>query len=43
LRFDGVFGRAEERLNAQVLLDPFEEQFHLPAAFVELGDGECVG
>ena len=33
LRFDGVFGGAEERLDAQVLLDPFEEQFHLPAVF----------
>ena len=27
LRFDGVFGCSEERLDAQVLLDPFEEQF----------------
>ena len=25
-----------------MLLDPFEEQFHLPAVFVELGDGERV-
>jgi hypothetical protein len=25
-------------LDPQVLLDPFEEQFHLPAAFIELGN-----
>src|SRR5258708_35529459 len=24
-----------------MLLDPFEEQFHLQSAFVQLGDGEC--
>jgi hypothetical protein len=29
-------------LDAQVLLDPIEEQFHLPSAFVELGDGDNV-
>ena len=39
LRFDGVFGGAEERLDTQVLLDPLEEQFDVPAAFVERGDG----
>ena len=32
--------RAEKRLDAQMLLDPFEEQLHLPTAFVELGDGQ---
>ena len=31
---------AEKVLDPQVLLDPFEEQFHLPAALVELGDGQ---
>ena len=42
MRFDGVFGCSEERLDAQVLLDPFEEQFDLPATFVKLGNGEGV-
>ncbi len=40
LGLDGVFGIAEEALDAQVLLDPFEEQLDLPAAFVEPCDGE---
>src|ERR1039458_5082517 len=40
LGLDGVVGRAEEVLDAQVLLDPLEKQFHLPAAFVELGNEE---
>jgi hypothetical protein len=40
LGFDGVLGGAEETLDAQVLLDPLEEQLHLPAAFVERGNGE---
>ena len=31
---------AEKRLDAQMLLDPFEEQLDLPTAFVELGDGQ---
>ena len=42
-----VLGGAEERLDPRVLLDPLEEQLHLPAAFVELrGQGwedEVVG
>src|ERR1035437_2103709 len=29
-----------ESLHPQVLFDPFEEQFHLPALFVDLGDGQ---
>ena len=29
--FDGVLGGAEEGLDAQVLLDPFEEQLDAPA------------
>ncbi len=40
LGLDGVLGVAEEALDAQVLLDPFEEQLDLPAAFVEPCDGE---
>ena len=31
LGFDGVLGSSEEAFDAQVLLDPFEEQFDLPA------------
>lgn len=31
LIFDRIFRCAEERLDSQMLLDPFEEQFHLPA------------
>ena len=40
LGFDGVLAGAEEAFDAQVLLDPLEEQLDLPAAFVELGDGQ---
>src|SRR5207245_641786 len=29
-----------KRFDAQVLFDPFEEQFHLPAAFVQPGNGQ---
>ena len=44
LCLDRVGGCAIERLDAKVLLDPFEEQFHLPATFVELRNcegGQC--
>ncbi len=40
LGLDRVLGGAEEALDAQVLLDPLKEQLDLPAAFVELRDGE---
>jgi hypothetical protein len=48
LSLDRILRCAIESLDAQVLLDPFEEEFHLPAAFVELGNaqgwqGEVVG
>ena len=33
-----VFARAEKFLDAQVLLDPFEEQFDLPTLLVQRGD-----
>ena len=39
LGFYSVFGCPVERFDAKVLFDPFEEQFHLPAALVELCDG----
>ena len=36
LRFDSVLVGAIKRLDAQVLLDPFEKQFDLPALAVQL-------
>lgn len=41
LGFDGVLGIAEKAFDAEVLFDPPEEQFDLPAAFVEGTDGGC--
>src|SRR5271169_6297001 len=44
LSFHGVLGSAVEMLDAQILLYPFEKQFHGPTLFVERGDhggGEC--
>ena len=38
LRLDGVLAGAKEHLDAQMLLDPFEEQLHLPALAVQIGD-----
>jgi hypothetical protein len=40
LRLDRVVTGAEKVFDPQILLDPFEEQFHLPAALVQLGNGE---
>ena len=39
LGFHGVLRRAVETLDSQVLLDPLEEQFNMPAAAVKVGDG----
>jgi len=36
----GVGRRAVKGFNAQMLLDPFEEQFDLPTTAIELGDGQ---
>ena len=38
LRLHRVLARAQEFLDSQMLLDPFEEQLHLPSIFVERGD-----
>ena len=38
LRLHGVLGSSEERLDPQVLLDPPEEELHLPPLLVEQGD-----
>jgi hypothetical protein len=48
LPLDPVLAGAKEHLDAQVLLDPFEEQLHLPALTVQVRDhfrlqGEVVG
>ena len=40
LRLDCVLAVAQELLDAQVLLDPFEEQLDLPATFVQSGNGQ---
>jgi hypothetical protein len=40
LRLDSVGRRAEKALDPEILFDPLEEQFHLPAAFVEQGNGQ---
>ena len=40
LRLDRVLAVAKKLLDAQVLLDPFEEQLDLPAAFVQSGNGQ---
>ena len=36
---DGVGRSAVKSFDTQVLLDPFEEQFDLPATAIELSDG----
>lgn len=36
-----VIGSPVEGLNAEMLFDPFEEQFDLPSALVEFGDSQC--
>lgn len=38
LSHDRIPGSTKEALDLQILLDPFEEQFDLPAGFVDLRD-----
>lgn len=40
LRLDGILTGAEERLDAQVLLDPVEEQLDLRTLLVQRADGK---
>ena len=40
LRLHRVFARAQKTLDAQMLLDPFEERLHLPAALIQRGNGQ---
>ena len=35
---DCIFGFSPETLDLEMLLDPFEKQFHLPPVFIEQGD-----
>jgi hypothetical protein len=39
LRLHRVLARAVKRLDSEMLLDPFEEEFHLPTALVERRNG----
>lgn len=41
LRLDRVLRSAEETFDPKMLLDPFEEQLHLPARLVQRADGGC--
>jgi len=38
LRFDGVLRNSEKCFDSQVLFDPLEEEFDLPAALIESGN-----
>ena len=38
LSLHGILGSSEERLDSQVLFDPFEKYFYPPAALVKLSD-----
>ena len=41
LGLHGVLGCAVESLDPEILLDPFEKQFDVPATLVNAGDGYC--
>jgi hypothetical protein len=41
LSLHGVFCGAIEGLDPEMLLDPFEKQFHLPSGTIEIGN--CYG
>ena len=38
--FDRVLRGTEEDFDTKMLLDPFEKQFDLPPAAIEIGDGD---
>ena len=40
LSFDGILAISVKRLDSEVLLDPLEEQFHLPSGLVQQADGQ---
>ena len=37
---DGILGGAVKGFDAEMLLDPLEEKFHLPAGLVQAGDSQ---
>ncbi len=41
LSLHGVLASSVEHFDAKVLFDPFEKQFYLPTALIDLGDGQC--
>ena len=41
LRQDGITAGPHEGLDLQILLDPLEEELHLPTLFVDFGDRPC--
>jgi len=41
LRLHGVLAVTQKMFDAQMLLNPFEEQFNLPTAFVQCRNGRC--
>ena len=41
LSFNRIFGSAVEGLDSQMLFDPFEKQFDLPATLVKVGNRQC--
>ena len=41
LGLDGILGGPIKRFDTKVLLDPFEEQFDLPATSKQFGDSQC--
>src|ERR1019366_1447178 len=41
LRLDAILGSSVEGFDPQVLLDPFEKEFDLPATAVQFGDRKC--
>lgn len=41
LRQHRISARSDKGLDLQILLDPLEEEFHLPTLFVDLGDRPC--
>lgn len=42
LGFHCILGGSIKGFDSKVLFDPLEEEFHLPAAFVQLGNGQRV-
>jgi len=41
LSLDGILGGSIKCFDSKVLLDPFEEEFDLPATPKQFGDGQC--